>query len=176
MAMSFYDFSIKLIDSRVAEFEANSQEANDKVLKLAELKGKVVLIVNTASRCGFTPQYEGLEDLHKSYAALGLVIIGFPCNQFGQQEPGDEATIGHFCSTNYGVTFPLSEKVEVNGPNTAPLFKFLKDQKPGLLGSKAIKWNFTKFLIARDGSVLERYASATKPESLTADIEKALNA
>ncbi|HEY7774728.1 MAG TPA: glutathione peroxidase [Marinagarivorans sp.] len=155
-----YDFEITLI--------------NGQPLRLADYQGKVLLLVNTASKCGFTPQYEALEALHKRYAAQGLVIIGFPCNQFGHQEPGSTDEITEFCSVNYGVTFPISEKIEVNGANTSPLFEHLKNEQPGLLGSKAIKWNFTKFLVARDGAVRARYASATKPEAIVDDIEKAL--
>ncbi|MCU1757468.1 glutathione peroxidase [Pseudomonas helleri] len=140
---------------------------------LADYSGKAVLVVNTASKCGFTPQYKGLEALWQQYKDQGLVILGFPCNQFGQQEPGDEAEISEFCELNFGVTFPLFKKVEVNGSNAHPLFVELKKRAPGVLGSEAIKWNFTKFLIGPDGKV-ERYAPATKPSALKADIEKLL--
>ncbi|MQT42060.1 MULTISPECIES: glutathione peroxidase [unclassified Pseudomonas] len=140
---------------------------------LADYSGKAVLVVNTASKCGFTPQYKGLEALWQQYKDRGLVILGFPCNQFGQQEPGDEAEISEFCELNFGVTFPLFKKVEVNGNNAHPLFVELKKRAPGVLGSEAIKWNFTKFLIGPDGKV-ERYAPATKPSALKADIEKLL--
>ncbi|MFJ2334911.1 glutathione peroxidase [Pseudomonas helleri] len=140
---------------------------------LADYSGKAVLVVNTASKCGFTPQYKGLEALWQQYKDQGLVILGFPCNQFGQQEPGDEAEISEFCEMNFGVTFPLFKKVEVNGSNAHPLFVELKKRAPGVLGSEAIKWNFTKFLIGPDGKV-ERYAPATKPSALKADIEKLL--
>ena len=140
---------------------------------LADYSGKAVLVVNTASKCGFTPQYKGLEALWQQYKDQGLVILGFPCNQFGQQEPGDEAEISEFCEVNFGVTFPLFKKVEVNGNNAHPLFVELKKRAPGVLGSEAIKWNFTKFLIGPDGKV-ERYAPATKPIALKADIEKLL--
>ncbi|MCW2098714.1 glutathione peroxidase [Pseudomonas helleri] len=140
---------------------------------LADYSGKAVLVVNTASKCGFTPQYKGLEALWQQYKDQGLVILGFPCNQFGQQEPGDEAEISEFCELNFGVTFPLFKKVEVNGNNAHPLFVELKKRAPGVLGSEAIKWNFTKFLIGPDGKV-ERYAPATKPSALKADIEKLL--
>ncbi|WP_350579548.1 glutathione peroxidase [Pseudomonas sp. HY2-MNA-CIBAN-0224] len=140
---------------------------------LADYSGKAVLVVNTASKCGFTPQYKGLEALWQQYKDQGLVILGFPCNQFGQQEPGDEAEISEFCELNFGVTFPLFKKVEVNGKNAHPLFVELKKRAPGVLGSEAIKWNFTKFLIGPDGKV-ERYAPATKPSALKADIEKLL--
>ena len=140
---------------------------------LADYSGKAVLVVNTASKCGFTPQYKGLEALWQQHKDQGLVILGFPCNQFGQQEPGDEAEISEFCEVNFGVTFPLFKKVEVNGNNAHPLFVKQKKRAPGVLGSEAIKWNFTKFLIGPDGKV-ERYAPATKPSALKADIEKLL--
>ncbi|WP_028310716.1 glutathione peroxidase [Derxia gummosa] len=139
-----------------------------------DFAGKVLLIVNTASRCGFTPQYEGLEKLHETYAARGLVVMGFPCNQFGQQEPGDAAEIGAFCSTKFGVGFPMFAKVEVNGERAHPLYRHLKSAAPGLLGIEAIKWNFTKFLVARDGRVVSRHAPTTSPESLVAEIEALL--
>ncbi|TVV71664.1 glutathione peroxidase [Sphingomonas solaris] len=136
--------------------------------------GKVRLIVNTASKCGFTPQYEGLEKLHEDYAARGLAVLGFPCDQFGGQEPGDAAEIANFCSLKYDVKFPLFAKLEVNGDGAHPLFRYLKHEAKGLLGSEAIKWNFTKFLIDRDGHVVARYAPTTKPEALRGDIEKLL--
>lgn len=141
---------------------------------LADYAGKVVLVVNTASKCGFTPQYKGLEALWQTYKERGLVILGFPCNQFGQQEPGDDAAISEFCELNFGVTFPLFKKVEVNGSNAHPLFVQLKKRAPGLLGSQSIKWNFTKFLIDRDGQSVKRYAPATKPQALKADIDALL--
>ena len=141
---------------------------------LADYAGKVVLVVNTASKCGFTPQYKGLEALWQAYKDRGLVILGFPCNQFGQQEPGDDAAISQFCELNFGVTFPLFKKVEVNGSNAHPLFVQLKKRAPGLLGSQGIKWNFTKFLIDRDGQSVKRYAPATKPEALKTAIEALL--
>ena len=141
---------------------------------LADYAGKVVLVVNTASKCGFTPQYKGLEALWQAYKDRGLVILGFPCNQFGQQEPGDDAAISEFCELNFGVTFPLFRKVEVNGSNAHPLFVQLKKRAPGLLGSQGIKWNFTKFLIDRDGQSVKRYAPATKPEALKTAIEALL--
>ena len=141
---------------------------------LADHAGKVLLIVNTASKCGFTPQYEGLEALYRRYVDRGLVVLGFPCNQFGAQEPGDAAEIATFCSTSYDVTFPVLAKVDVNGAAADPLFAALKAAAPGLLGSKAIKWNFTKFLVARDGETVTRYAPTTKPQDLAADIEKLL--
>ena len=142
-------------------------------VSLDRYRGKVLLVVNTASKCGFTPQYKGLEGLYRKYRERGLEVLGFPCNQFGHQEPGDEAEISDFCERNFGVTFPLSSKVEVNGDGAHPLFDWLKDSKGGLLGDK-IKWNFTKFLIGKDGVPIDRYAPTTKPESLRGDIEAAL--
>lgn len=141
---------------------------------LAEYKGKVVLVVNTASKCGFTPQFEGLEMLYQSMKERGLVILGFPCNQFGSQEPGSTDEIAGFCQRNYGVSFPMFEKIEVNGPKTHPLYDWLKKEKSGVLGSKRIKWNFTKFLINRDGEVVQRYAPTAKPEAIAADVEALL--
>ncbi len=138
---------------------------------LSDYVGKVLLIVNTASKCGFTPQYEGLEALHRKYGARGFKVLGFPCNQFGGQEPGDAAEIANFCSLTYDVTFPVFAKVDVNGDGAAPLFKHLKKAAPGLLGSETIKWNFTKFLIDRAGKVVGRYAPTTKPADIEKDIE-----
>jgi glutathione peroxidase len=140
---------------------------------LAAYAGKVVLVVNTASKCGFTPQFAGLETLYEQYTDQGLVVLGFPCNQFGNQDPGDNDEIGAFCQKNYGVSFPMFEKVDVNGEEAHPLYKWLREEQGGLLG-EAIKWNFTKFLLGRDGTVLKRYGSTTKPEKIGADIEKAL--
>jgi glutathione peroxidase len=157
----------------LTDFTARTLDGREQ--DLAEFKGQVVLVVNTASKCGFTPQYEGLQQLQEQYADQGLTVIGFPCNQFGGQEPGDAATIAGFCQRNYGVTFPMMEKVEVNGDDAHPVYKWLRAEKGGLLGGK-IKWNFTKFLVGRDGQVIERYAPTTKPEKLKADIEKALGA
>ena len=137
-------------------------------------RGKVLLIVNTASKCGFTPQYEGLETLHRDYADRGFEVLAFPCNQFGGQEPGDAAEIANFCTTTYDVTFPVFAKIDVNGTDADPLFERLKADAPGVLGSKAIKWNFTKFLVDRSGSVVRRYAPTTKPEDIEADIEALL--
>jgi len=139
-----------------------------------QLKGKVVLIVNTASQCGFTPQYKGLQALHDKYKDKGLVILGFPCNQFGGQEPGDDAAISEFCERNHGVTFPLMMKSDVNGDNTNEVFKWLKNEKAGILGLTRIKWNFEKFLVDKDGNVVNRWASTTSPESIDADIAKLL--
>jgi glutathione peroxidase len=145
-----------------------------KSQNLKDYDGKVMLIVNTASKCGFTPQYKGLEALSRKYADKGFVVLGFPCNQFGAQEPGDEEEIKTFCSLNYDVSFPLAKKVEVNGDNADPLWKHLKDQQAGLLGSRGIKWNFTKFLVDKNGKVVGRYAPTVSPESLEKDIETLL--
>ena len=154
----------------LAEFSAT--RADGGVESLASHAGKVVLVVNTASQCGFTPQYAGLEALWQRYGARGFVVIGFPCNQFGGQEPGGPEEIAAFCATSFDVTFPLFDKVEVNGPNRHPLYAWLTEQKRGFLGSKAIKWNFTKFLTDREGRVVARYAPQTEPEAIKADIEK----
>ena len=158
----------------VFDFQATSLDG--KAVDLAQYRGKVLLIVNTASKCGFTPQYQGLETLHRELNARGLAVLGFPCNQFGSQEPGTEEEIGAFCEKNYGVRFPMFAKVDVNGDNAHPLFKHLKAEAPGILGLEAIKWNFTKFLIGRDGKVVKRYAPQTKPEEIAGDVEKALAA
>jgi glutathione peroxidase len=155
----------------LTDFTARTLDGEEK--SLADYRGQVVLVVNTASKCGFTPQYAGLQELHEKYSDRGLAVIGFPCNQFGGQEPGDAAEIGAFCQRNYGVGFQMMEKIDVNGPNAHPVYEWLRGQKGGMLGSK-IKWNFTKFLVGRDGQVLERYGPTTKPEKLAADIEKAL--
>lgn len=141
---------------------------------LSDYQGQVLLIVNTASKCGFTPQYEGLEGLHREYKDRGFEVLGYPCNQFGAQEPGDAEEIKNFCSLTYDVTFPLSAKIAVNGEEADPLWKYLKSQQAGLMGSRAIKWNFTKFLIDRKGNVVARYGSMVKPEQIKADIEKLL--
>ena len=146
------------------------KDARGEPVSLQAHAGKVLLIVNTASKCGFTPQYAGLEELHRRYAPQGFTVLGFPCNQFGAQEPGDAAEIASFCSLTYDVTFPLFARIDVNGPAADPLFVALKDAAPGLLGSKAIKWNFTKFLVDRDGRVVKRYAPTTKPADIEADI------
>jgi glutathione peroxidase len=157
-----YEFSAKTIDG--------------KTRKLSDYRGKVLLVVNTASQCGFTPQYKGLEALYKKYKDKGFAVLGFPSNQFGQQEPGPDDEIAEFCEMNFGVTFPLFSKVDVNGDAAHPLFKYMTSAKKGLLGSEAIKWNFTKFLIGKDGVVIDRYAPTTKPEDLEKDIGKALAA
>ncbi len=158
----------------LANFTANRIDGTP--MCFADLQGQVLLIVNTASACGFTPQFEGLEALHKTYGAQGLAVIGFPCNQFGAQDSGSNAEIGAFCQRNYGVSFAMMEKINVNGDEAHPLFKWLKAEAPGLLGSEAIKWNFTKFLVGKDGLVRKRYASMDAPEKLTKDIEAALAA
>jgi glutathione peroxidase len=158
----------------VYDFEAN--QIDGKPVKLSAFKGKVLLIVNTASKCGFTPQFAGLEALHEKYAGQGLAVLGFPSNQFGSQDPGTNEEIGAFCTKNYGVSFPMMEKIDVNGSNAAPLYQWLTKEKPGLLGLTAIKWNFTKFLVGRDGTVLKRYAPLDTPASLTRDVEAALAA
>ncbi|MCK7549917.1 glutathione peroxidase [Marinobacter goseongensis] len=141
---------------------------------MAEYRGKVLLIVNTASKCGFTPQFEGLQALHKDLGERGLDVLGFPCNQFLNQDPADNGAISQFCSLNYGVDFPMFAKIEVNGPEAHPLYRFLKQQAKGLMGSEKVKWNFTKFLVNRDGQVVRRYPPTSKPEAIRADIEKLL--
>jgi glutathione peroxidase len=156
----------------VFDFQATSLDG--KPVDLAQYRGKVLLIVNTASKCGFTPQYQGLETVYRELHGRGLEVLGFPCNQFGSQEPGSEAEIGDFCEKNYGVSFPMFAKVDVNGDNAHPLWKHLKGEAPGVLGTEGIKWNFTKFLIGRDGKVAKRYAPTTKPEEIADDIEKLL--
>lgn len=161
-ASSLYDFEASTIDG--------------KTRRLSDLKGHVVLIVNTASECGFTPQFAGLEKLWETYGERGLAVVGFPSNEFGGQDPGSNAEIASFCQLNYGVSFPMMAKTEVNGANAHPLFKWLKGQAPGLLGTQAIKWNFTKFLVGRDGQVIRRYAPNDAPESIAKDIEAALAA
>lgn len=148
---------------------------NGDAQDLGEYAGRVVLVVNTASKCGLTPQFEGLQALYTQYADQGLVVLGFPCDQFAHQEPGDSEAIGEFCQKNYGVTFPMFEKIEVNGSGAHPVYQWLRSEKGGLLGS-AIKWNFTKFLVGRDGAVIERYSPQTEPADLAADVEKALAA
>ena len=155
------------------DFSATSIDGRD--VDLTEYAGRVVLVVNTASQCGFTPQYGGLQKLHDEYAPQGFAVLGFPCDQFGNQEPGDDAEVAGFCQKNFGVTFPLFSKVEVNGDDAHPLYQWLRDSKGGVLGSK-IKWNFTKYLVGKDGQVIDRYAPTTKPEKLGDDIEKALAA
>lgn len=160
MSDTLYDFSAPLL--------------NGEPCRLDSYRGKILLIVNTASECGFTPQYAGLEALYRTLRDRGLVVLGFPCNQFGGQEPGDAEAIGQFCQANYGVSFPIFAKIEVNGNNAHPLYIWLKHQAAGVLGTEAIKWNFTKFLVDRDGKVVHRYAPATKPEDLQEAIEALL--
>ena len=157
--MSFYDYSAKL--------------NNGKTRKLEDYRGKVLLVVNTASQCGFTPQYKGLQELYARYKKQGFEVLGFPCDQFGHQEPGGDDEIRSFCELNYGVDFPLFSKIEVNGQNAHPIYKFLKSEKGGLLGD-SIKWNFTKFLIDKQGNVVDRYAPMTLPEHIARDIEREL--
>ncbi|HMW18654.1 MAG TPA: glutathione peroxidase [Accumulibacter sp.] len=160
MSANIHQFSAERLDGSVQAF--------------AEYAGKVLLIVNTASQCGFTPQYEGLEALYQRFQSRGLVVLGFPCNQFGAQEPGDADEIADFCQTRYRVSFPMFAKIDVNGPTAHPLYVHLKKASPGILGSESVKWNFTKFLVDRQGQVVERYASATTPETIARDIEKLL--
>ena len=158
--------------SNIYQFEAELLEGDIK--QFADYKGKVLLIVNTASKCGFTPQFAGLEKLYEKYKDQGLEVLGFPCNQFGGQDPGNNKEIGAFCQRNYGVKFPMFAKVDVKGPEAHVIFRYLTREAIGILGSRTIKWNFTKFLVGKDGSVLSRYAPTTKPEALETDIEKAL--
>ena len=160
MSQTIYDFAAKTISG--------------ENISLSDFKGQVMLIVNTASKCGFTPQFGGLEELHKTYAGKGLVVLGFPCNQFGAQDPGADGEIAEFCQVNYGVSFSMMGKVDVNGPAAHPLYKWLSAEAPGLLGSKSIKWNFTKFLVGKDGQVIKRYAPTDKPVALAKDVEAAL--
>ena len=160
MSASIYDFKVS--------------DIHGKPQPLSQYENKVLLVVNVASKCGFTPQYKGLEALYEKMHARGLEVLGFPCNQFGEQEPGSEKEIESFCELNYGVTFPLFAKIDVNGADAAPLYQYLKKEKPGLLGTEAIKWNFTKFLVDRKGNVVERYAPKVEPEAIAGDIEKLL--
>ena len=158
MSESIYDIDVTAIDGAKK--------------KMSDYKGKTLVIVNVASQCGFTPQYEGLEKLYKNYAEKGLVVLGFPCNQFGSQEPSSEGEIKTFCETSFGVTFPMFAKVEVNGDNAHPLFQYLKEKQKGILGTEGIKWNFTKFLVDKNGQVVERFAPQTAPLALSENIEK----
>jgi len=157
-------------------YDFTATDIQGQTVSMADYRGQVLLIVNTASKCGFTPQYKGLEALYARYADQGFAVLGFPCNQFLNQEPGDATEIAQFCSLDYGVTFPLFAKIDVNGPQAHPLFNHLTEQAPGLLGSRKVKWNFTKFLVGRDGQVVDRYAPTTKPEDIARDIEAALSA
>ena len=163
---------MSLSPSSVYDFEALSIDGRS--VPLSQYRGQVLLIVNTASACGFTPQFGGLEQLHQTYGGRGLVVLGFPCNQFGGQDPGSNDEIGAFCQKNYGVSFPMMGKIDVNGTDAHPLYRWLTAEAPGLLGSKAIKWNFTKFLVGKDGRVLKRYAPQDAPAKLAHDIEAAL--
>jgi glutathione peroxidase len=158
----------------IYDFSAEKLEGGEQ--SLADYQGKVVLIVNTASKCGFTPQFEGLEKVFEQYTSQGFVVLGFPCNQFAHQDPATNSEIGEFCQRNYGVSFPMFAKIDVNGKDAHPLYKFLTKEAKGLLGSESVKWNFTKFLVGRDGNVIGRYAPTTKPEDMVKDIEKALKA
>ncbi len=155
-AMSFYDIDLVTIEGKAQKMDA--------------YRGKTLLIVNVASQCGFTPQYQGLQALYDKFKDRGFEVLGFPCNQFGQQEPNGEAEIEQFCTRNFGVTFPMFTKIDVNGANAHPLYQYLKSEKPGILGTEAIKWNFTKFLVGSDGTVLKRYAPSDKPEAIAADL------
>ena len=155
-------------------YDFQAQTIDGQTVSLDQYHDRVLLIVNTASACGFTPQFGGLEKLHETYAARGLVVLGFPCNQFGHQDPGSNDEIATFCQRNYGVSFPMMAKIDVNGAGAHPLYQWLTAEAPGILGSKAIKWNFTKFLVGRDGRVIKRYAPQDAPEKLTEDIEQAL--
>ena len=155
-------------------YDFSAQAMTGQTVALSQFKGQVMLVVNTASACGFTPQFAGLQALHQEYGAQGLVVLGFPCNQFGHQDAGSNDEIAQFCQLNYGVSFPMMQKIEVNGPQAHPLYQWLVQEAPGLLGLKAIKWNFTKFLIGRDGRVIQRYAPTDSPQSLAKDIAKAL--
>ncbi|MCP2016344.1 MAG: glutathione peroxidase [Erythrobacter sp.] len=156
----------------IADFAVTTNKGDE--LALSEKLGKVLLVVNTASKCGFTPQYDGLEELYQDYRDKGFEVLAFPCNQFGGQEPGDAGEIAEFCKVNFGLTFPLMAKVDVNGDNASPLFDWMKREKPGVMGSKAIKWNFTKFLIDRSGQVAKRYGPTDAPKTIAKDIEKLL--
>jgi glutathione peroxidase len=160
--------------SSIYDFEA--RQINGQTVSLSQYQGQVLLVVNTASACGFTPQFAGLEELHKTYGAKGLAVLGFPCNQFGAQDPGSNDEIASFCQLNYGVSFPMMAKIDVNGAQADPLYKWLTAEAPGLLGFKAIKWNFTKFLVGKDGQVIKRYAPQDAPKGLAKDIEAALAA
>jgi len=155
-------------------YDCKAKSLDGREVALSDYQGKVMLIVNTASKCGFTPQYAGLEEIYSAYQAKGLTILGFPCNQFGRQEPGGPEEISAFCERSYGVTFPMFEKIEVNGANAHPLYQYLKDEKPGLLGTKNIKWNFTKFLVDRAGKVVARFAPTATPARIRPAIEKLL--
>ena len=184
--LNVQDYNVRLLQTGIHDFEKEKPVASNSVYdftirdikgnekKMADYQGQVLLVVNTASKCGFTPQFEGLQSLHKELGEWGLAVLGFPCNQFMNQDPADDNAISEFCSLNYGVDFPMFSKVDVNGENADPLFQFLKSEAKGLLGSEKVKWNFTKFLISRDGKVVRRYPPTTKPQDIKADIEKLL--
>ncbi|WP_203293554.1 glutathione peroxidase [Maricaulis parjimensis] len=155
-------------------YDFNAAQLSGEDVPLANYKGDVLLIVNTASKCGFTPQYEGLETLHKELSGKGFTVLGFPCNQFGKQEPGDAEEIANFCKLTYDVSFPMFAKIDVNGPSAHPLYEFLKDEAKGMMGSKSIKWNFTKFLVDRDGNVVKRFGPQDTPEKIRAEVEALL--
>lgn len=173
-AVLLLTFTLNAGDSMQHFYNFNVKNMRGEEISMSTYKNSVLLVVNVASKCGYTPQYEGLEKLYKAYKRQGFGILGFPCNQFGGQEPGSHTEIQNFCKINYGVTFPLFAKIDVNGENTDPLYVYLKNQAPGFLGSKSIKWNFTKFLIDRKGNIIKRYGSSTKPADLANDIEKLL--
>ena len=173
IALFLLSITILFADTSIYDFEVKTIEGN--TVKLDKYKDKVMLIVNVASKCGFTPQYEGLENLHKKYTKQGLALLGFPCNQFLSQEPGTNKEIASFCRLTYGVEFDMFSKIDVNGENTHPLYEYLKKEAPGFLGSEAIKWNFTKFLVDRKGKVYKRYSSSTLPKDIEKDIVKLLN-
>jgi glutathione peroxidase len=160
--------------SATTAYDFNARDIDGRERRLAEFAGRALLVVNVASKCGFTPQYRGLEALWRKHGARGLTVLGFPCDQFGHQEPGDDSAIKEFCSLSYGVTFPLFAKIEVNGANAHPLYRWLKSQQAGVLGTEAIKWNFTKFLVDRGGRVVKRYAPLVTPEAIEADVDAAL--
>ncbi|HIP51255.1 MAG TPA: glutathione peroxidase [Campylobacterales bacterium] len=161
-------------DNKEKFYDFNATSIIGENISMSQYKGKVILVVNTASKCGFTPQYEGLQKLYEEHKDKGLVILGFPCNQFSEQEPGTHKEIQNFCNTNYDLTFPLFEKIDVNGDNTHPLYKFLKSEATGIMWSESIKWNFTKFLVDTNGKVITRYGSSTKPKNIEEDILKLL--
>jgi glutathione peroxidase len=161
-------------DRMASIYDFEAQQIGGETVPLAQFRGKPLLIVNTASACGYTPQFAGLEELHRTYGSRGLVVLGFPCNQFGAQDPGSNEEIAQFCERNYGVSFPMMSKIDVKGPQAHPLYQWLTAEAPGLLGSKVIKWNFTKFLVGKDGQVIRRYAPQDEPRKLAKDIEAAL--
>ena len=172
LVLSLHTYAKDTSMKTIYDFKVKTIQGEDTTL--AQYKGKVMLIVNVASKCGFTPQYDGLEALYQKYKDKGVVVLGFPCNQFGSQEPGTEEEIQNFCRVNFGVTFPMFSKLNVNGDDTHPLYVYLKSEQPGILGSESIKWNFTKFLVDRNGKVIERFGSSTKPKKIEKEIEALL--